>query len=294
MITDDLWQTEGVNDRVQLSRDERRDEPPDPAALDAARGDRGRPGDDLGARLGRPGPRRHAAARHLAGGRDLGRRRGDHRPRHHAGRRRGGGGRDGGPHARGAERDRRRTPASARTRRCGRAPRSAPAARSAPSWRPRTPSSGPGPRCRTWPTSGDAVIGDGANIGAGVIFANYDGVHKATTHGRARTASWAATRCSPHPVDIADGALRRRRLDDHRRRRGRASWRSAAAGSATCRAGWPGNGRGPRRPEAAEAALDEPQEGLRRVTGCQEAQRQAHDAVRGPGLPRAGRGDRRR
>lgn len=28
---------------------------------------------------------------------------------------------------------------------------------------------------------GDAVIGDGANIGAGVIFANYDGVHKATT-----------------------------------------------------------------------------------------------------------------
>nr|WP_294695602.1 bifunctional UDP-N-acetylglucosamine diphosphorylase/glucosamine-1-phosphate N-acetyltransferase GlmU [uncultured Friedmanniella sp.] len=28
---------------------------------------------------------------------------------------------------------------------------------------------------------GDAVIGEGANIGAGVIFANYDGVHKATT-----------------------------------------------------------------------------------------------------------------
>src|SRR6478752_77254 len=28
---------------------------------------------------------------------------------------------------------------------------------------------------------GDAVIGDGANIGAGVIFANYDGVHKQTS-----------------------------------------------------------------------------------------------------------------
>ena len=28
---------------------------------------------------------------------------------------------------------------------------------------------------------GDAVVGEGANIGAGVIFANYDGVNKSTT-----------------------------------------------------------------------------------------------------------------
>ena len=36
MITGDLWQTEGVNDRIQLSR-MNADEPPDPAGLDAAR-----------------------------------------------------------------------------------------------------------------------------------------------------------------------------------------------------------------------------------------------------------------
>ncbi len=30
---------------------------------------------------------------------------------------------------------------------------------------------------------GDAVIGEGANIGAGVIFANYDGVRKSTNNG---------------------------------------------------------------------------------------------------------------
>ena len=78
--------------------DERRDEPPDPAAAGCGRGvtviD---PATHLGARLGRPRAGRHAAAGHLAGGRDLGRRRRDHRPRHHADRRRGGGGRHGGP-----------------------------------------------------------------------------------------------------------------------------------------------------------------------------------------------------
>ena len=38
MLIDDLWQTEGVNDRVQLSPDERRDEPADPRTLDARAG----------------------------------------------------------------------------------------------------------------------------------------------------------------------------------------------------------------------------------------------------------------
>ena len=42
---------------------------------------------------------------------------------------------------------------------------------------------------------GDATIGEGANIGAGTIFANYDGVAKHhTTVGE--HASSAATRCS--------------------------------------------------------------------------------------------------
>ena len=42
---------------------------------------------------------------------------------------------------------------------------------------------------------GDATIGEGANIGAGTIFANYDGVEKHHTTS-ARTRSSAATRCS--------------------------------------------------------------------------------------------------
>jgi bifunctional UDP-N-acetylglucosamine pyrophosphorylase / glucosamine-1-phosphate N-acetyltransferase len=52
---------------------------------------------------------------------------------------------------------------------------------------------------------GDAVIGEGANIGAGVIFANYDGVHKSTctvgSHDFVGSNSVLVA-----PVDIADGA----------------------------------------------------------------------------------------
>ena len=52
---------------------------------------------------------------------------------------------------------------------------------------------------------GDAVIGDGTNIGAGTIFANYDGVRKhQTTIGRqARTAS---NNTFVAPVTVGDGA----------------------------------------------------------------------------------------
>jgi bifunctional UDP-N-acetylglucosamine pyrophosphorylase/glucosamine-1-phosphate N-acetyltransferase len=48
------------------------------------------------------------------------------------------------------------------------------------------------------------VIGDGANIGAGVIFANYDGVHKSTTTVGA--ASFVGSNSVlTAPVVIADG-----------------------------------------------------------------------------------------
>ena len=80
--------------------DERRAEPADPRGLDAQGGDGDRPGLDLGTRLGRPRPRRHPAAGHLAGRYDLGGRRRDDRPRHHADRCRGGGGGDGAAHPR--------------------------------------------------------------------------------------------------------------------------------------------------------------------------------------------------
>ena len=52
---------------------------------------------------------------------------------------------------------------------------------------------------------GDADIGDGANIGAGTIFANYDGLTKsASTVGRHSFVGSHSTLVAP--VDIADGA----------------------------------------------------------------------------------------
>ena len=52
---------------------------------------------------------------------------------------------------------------------------------------------------------GDAVIGDGANIGAGVIFANYDGVRKETTTVGAYSFVGSNSVLAA-PVQIADGA----------------------------------------------------------------------------------------
>ncbi|HEV2928838.1 MAG TPA: DapH/DapD/GlmU-related protein, partial [Propionibacteriaceae bacterium] len=52
---------------------------------------------------------------------------------------------------------------------------------------------------------GDAVVGDGANIGAGVIFANYDGVRKDTTTVGAHSFVGSNSVLTA-PVQIADGA----------------------------------------------------------------------------------------
>lgn len=52
--------------------------------------------------------------------------------------------------------------------------------------------------------AGDAVIGEGANIGAGTIFANYDGVTKSTTHvGQASFVGSNSVLVAP--VTLADG-----------------------------------------------------------------------------------------
>ena len=104
---------------------------------------------------------------------------------------------------------------------------------------------------------GDAEIGEGTNIGAGTIFANYDGVQKhRTVVGRhARTAS---NNTFVAPVEIGDGAGDRRR---HRRPRGRTAGRArrvAAARSATSRAGRRRKRAGTAQAEAAEAALARP------------------------------------
>jgi bifunctional UDP-N-acetylglucosamine pyrophosphorylase/glucosamine-1-phosphate N-acetyltransferase len=52
---------------------------------------------------------------------------------------------------------------------------------------------------------GDAEIGEGTNIGAGTIFANYDGVakHRTTIGKHARTAS---NNTFVAPVEVGDGA----------------------------------------------------------------------------------------
>ena len=52
---------------------------------------------------------------------------------------------------------------------------------------------------------GDAMIGDGANIGAGVIFANYDGVQKSTSTVGAHSFVGSNSVLAA-PVDVADGA----------------------------------------------------------------------------------------
>jgi bifunctional UDP-N-acetylglucosamine pyrophosphorylase/glucosamine-1-phosphate N-acetyltransferase len=52
---------------------------------------------------------------------------------------------------------------------------------------------------------GDAVVGEGANIGAGVIFANYDGLTKSTTTVGAHSFVGSNSVLTA-PVEVADGA----------------------------------------------------------------------------------------
>ena len=54
--------------------------------------------------------------------------------------------------------------------------------------------------------AGDAIIDEGVNIGAGTIFANYDGIHKSTTHV-GKNAFVGSNSVLVAPVDIAAGSL---------------------------------------------------------------------------------------
>ena len=67
---------------------------------------------------------------------------------------------------------------------------------------------------------GDAEIGRDVNIGAGVIFANYDGVTKSTTvvgdYSFVGSNSVLAA-----PLVVGRRRVRRRGIDHHRRRRSR-------------------------------------------------------------------------
>ena len=181
-------------------------------------------------------PRRHDPARHPAARRDRRRRGRRDRAGHHAQGLRDRRGRPGGPHARRARGRSATARTSGRSPTCAPAPSSAPAARSAASSRPRTPRSATGAKVPHLSYVGDAEIGEGTNIGAGTIFANYDGVAKhRTTVGRA-----GADRLQQHVRRAGDG--RRRRGD---RRRDRRTTRRAAG-----RAG------GLQRPAAQPRGLD--------------------------------------
>ncbi len=64
---------------------------------------------------------------------------------------------------------------------------------------------GPGAKVPHLSYVGDAVIDEDANIGAGTIFANYDGVNKSATHvGKASFVGSNSVLVAP--VDVADGA----------------------------------------------------------------------------------------
>ena len=63
---------------------------------------------------------------------------------------------------------------------------------------------GPGAKAPHLSYLGDAVIGEGANIGAGVILANYDGVRKSTSTVGAYTFV-GSNAVLVAPVDVADG-----------------------------------------------------------------------------------------
>jgi bifunctional UDP-N-acetylglucosamine pyrophosphorylase / glucosamine-1-phosphate N-acetyltransferase len=64
---------------------------------------------------------------------------------------------------------------------------------------------GPGAKAPHLSYLGDAVIGEGANIGAGVIFANYDGVSKSTSTVGAYSFVGSNSVLAA-PVEVADGA----------------------------------------------------------------------------------------
>ena len=201
----DVMQTEGVNDRVQLARTGRVMNERIVTRWMEAGVTRHGPGDDLGRRRRGAQPGRDAAARRPAARRD-GRRGGRrHRPRHHAQ----------------GLRDRRRRARRAHPRRARgdrrRARTSGPFAYLRPGTtlgvggkigtfvETKNAQIGDGAKVPHLSYVGDAEIGEGSNIGAGTIFANYDGVEKHRTVV-GKHAKTGANNTFVAPVEIGDGA----------------------------------------------------------------------------------------
>ena len=193
----------------------------------------------------------------------------------------------------------RRRHASARSPTCAPAPCCARARRSARSSRSRTPTSARARRSRTSPTSATPTSGEGTNLGAGTITANYDGrsKHRTTIGDAACTA--ASTRRFVAPVTRRRRRLHWRRVGDHR---GRARRR------ARHRAGAPEERRGLRRrarsrtsrehrsslePRRALPAMTPPSRTRRRARASRSATTSGSCSFAGRANPRARRQDRR-
>ncbi len=100
---------------------------------------------------------------------------------------------------------------------------------------------------------GDATVGPGANIGAGTIFANYDGLTKGHTTVGAHSFV-GSNSVIVAPRTIGDGRLRRRRLRRRQRRRARPARGHPRPAAQHRRLGRPPPGRAPTTAEAARAA----------------------------------------
>ena len=200
-------------------------------------------------------------------------------------------------------RDRRRRPASDRSPTCAPAPGSAPPAKVGAFVETKNAAIGEGAKVPHLSYVGDADIGEGTNIGAGTIFANYDGVTKHHTEvGRTRIRR-QRHRCSWRPSPSATAPYVAAGSRDRRGRRpGRA--RCRAGRSATSRAGSErrraGHGRAaperPRRAQARGSRRSTPTVRRREplMTGIKTSGREEPDALLRPGPPGAGRGGRRR
>ena len=102
---------------------------------------------------------------------------------------------------------------------------------------------GPGAKVPHLTYVGDATIGAGANIGAGTIFANYDGVAKNhTTVGE--HAFVGSNTVLVAPVTDRGRRLHGGGLGDHRRGAGRGTSASPGDASTIPTAGWPATDRG--------------------------------------------------
>ena len=211
VVTDDRWQVEGANDRVQLSalgaEHNRRTVEAwmragvtvvDPATtwIDATV----TLDEDVRA------PAQHPAARRHHGG---ARRR--RRPGHHADRRHGGRGRQGDPHPRLRLHDRRRAPASGPFTYLRPGTVLGETGKIGAFYETKNVTIGRGSKLSHLGYAGDAEIGEDTNIGCGNITANYDGEKK---H---RTVIGSGVRTGSNTVFVAPVPRGRRRLQRRRR-----------------------------------------------------------------------------